>query len=200
MKKEEFLKKLKEELENANINNTNDIIEYYEEIIDDKIEEGITEKEAVSSIGSIDTIIKNELLDRPMTTIIKEKVKDKKEKAEKNGTKPLLIALIILGIPVWVPLLIGLIGIIIGILCSVFGIIIALFASILGIGIASIACLFTCIVSIFTNSGHITLMVFSVGLILAGLVMLLIPFSALITKGIINIIKTLIKGIKKIFV
>lgn len=200
MKKEEFLNKLRDELENANINNVEDIIEYYEEMIDDRIDDGMTEKKAVASIDGIDTIVKNELLDRPMATIIKEKVKDEAEKAEKNGTKTLWLVLLIIGIPVWFPLIIGLLGGLFGLCCGVWGIIIALFATILGLSVAAIACIGTGLISIFTMPTSMTLATITAGIILAGVSMILIPLAVTIAKGMISVIKRLFKAIKGLFV
>ena len=57
MNREEFISKLNESIKNNP--DHNEIISYYFELISDKMEAGMTEEEAVSSLGDIDTIIKN---------------------------------------------------------------------------------------------------------------------------------------------
>lgn len=57
MNREEFINKLNESIKNNP--DHNEIISYYFELISDKMEAGMTEEEAVSSLGDIDTIIKN---------------------------------------------------------------------------------------------------------------------------------------------
>ena len=71
MKKEEFLKKLRKRLDILEEHEVEDILSEYEEYIDEKIENGSTEEEAVSSFGDV-----NELAD--------ELLKAYKVKVEKN--------------------------------------------------------------------------------------------------------------------
>jgi len=56
MKKETFLKKLKKKLEILDETEVNDILTEYEGYIDEKIEAGSTEEEAVASFGDIDEL------------------------------------------------------------------------------------------------------------------------------------------------
>ena len=71
MKKEEYLKKLRKRLDILEEHEVEDILSEYEEYIDEKIENGSTEEEAVSSFGDV-----NELAD--------ELLKAYKVKVEKN--------------------------------------------------------------------------------------------------------------------
>jgi len=61
MTKKTFLKELKEKLNILDENEINDIINEYETIIDDKVKDGITEKEAIESFGNLDEL-SNEIL------------------------------------------------------------------------------------------------------------------------------------------
>ncbi len=57
MNRDEFLKELNDRIKTYP--DHNDIISYYYELISDKIESGMTEEEAVESLGSIGSIVKN---------------------------------------------------------------------------------------------------------------------------------------------
>ena len=50
MKKEEFLSVLKDKLKESKINDTNDIIEYYDEMISEKIESGEKENKIIKDV------------------------------------------------------------------------------------------------------------------------------------------------------
>lgn len=57
MNRDEFLKELNDRIKTYP--DHNDIISYYYELISDKVESGMTEEEAVESLGSIGSIVKN---------------------------------------------------------------------------------------------------------------------------------------------
>lgn len=76
MKKEEFLKKLKEKLEILEENEINDIIEEYNGYIEEKIQHGKSEKEAIKDFGDIDELA---------TELLKAyKINVEKKESEKN--------------------------------------------------------------------------------------------------------------------
>lgn len=63
MNKKEFLEYLKRKLRSFGEENAADAISYYDEIIDDKIKDGMTEEEAVASIGSLDSVAADTVAD-----------------------------------------------------------------------------------------------------------------------------------------
>lgn len=95
MGKEEFLKKIRVECKRFDKTETNKIVAYYDELINDKIEAGLDEEEAVSSLGDIKRIIeaaRSELLF---------------ERSKSKGNFGLKTAVLILGIcatPVLLPI------------------------------------------------------------------------------------------------
>ena len=70
-------------------------LSYYEEMIDDRIEDGMTEEEAVASLEDVSVIAERILMDTPITTLVKTKVKPKK------GWTATAIVLAIIGSPIW---------------------------------------------------------------------------------------------------
>ena len=59
MTKEEFLKLLDSRLDNVTIKDKMETLEYYSEMIDDRIEDGLSMEEAVRDLGDIDDIMRN---------------------------------------------------------------------------------------------------------------------------------------------
>lgn len=99
MTKREFLEKLRESLKGLPLDDIEGKISYYGEMIDDRVEEGMSEEEAVASMESVESIVSSALSEVPLTKIVKEKITPKKT----GDTRTTL--LVILGFPLWFPLL-----------------------------------------------------------------------------------------------
>ena len=100
MTKNEFVFELRKRLNGISKDAIDSRIEFYSEMIDDAMEEGLNEEEAVNKIGSIDEVVNKILEETPLHSIVKEKAKmTRKPKAWE-------IVLLILGFPLWFPLLI----------------------------------------------------------------------------------------------
>ena len=101
MNKREFLEQLKKELSGLPQSDLEDRLTFYGEMIDDRTEEGMTESEAVSGVGTVKEVAAQILSDIPLGKLVKEKVKP-------NRTlKAWEIVLLILGSPVCLSLLIS---------------------------------------------------------------------------------------------
>ena len=74
MTKQEFLSKLRSGLVGLPQNEVEERLEFYSEMIDDRMEEGISEEEAISDIGNVDEIISRIISEIPLTKIVKEKI------------------------------------------------------------------------------------------------------------------------------
>lgn len=122
MNKQEFLTQLKSKLKGLPEQDINRSLEFYSEIIDERIEEGISEEDAVSDIGEVDEIASQIVADTPITKIIKEKIKPKRK------ISAFEIVLLILGSPIWLSLLIAAFAVIFSLYVSFWAIIIALWA------------------------------------------------------------------------
>ena len=100
MKKKEFLKELENNLKGLPQRDIDERVEFYSEMIDDRIEDGKTEEQAVAEIGSIDEVVDQIAKDTSLVRLVKNKITPKK------SISGLGIALLILGFPLWFPLLV----------------------------------------------------------------------------------------------
>lgn len=123
MSKTEFLAELKTALEGLPGDDIEKSLEYYSEMIDDRIEDGLTEEDAVADLGSIDDIRAQIVKDTPITKIIKEKVKPKRR------LSGLEITLLIVGFPIWFSLLASVAATIFSIWVSLWAAVISFYAS-----------------------------------------------------------------------
>ena len=96
MTKKEFLAALRRRLHAVPQAELRERLGFYSEIIDDKMEEGLTEGEAVADVGNVDEIAEQILTE----------VEIPKAKA-KAPASPWQIVLLIIGSPVWLPILIS---------------------------------------------------------------------------------------------
>ena len=94
--KKEFLKDLRRRLIRLPRKELHERLNFYSEIIDDKIEEGITEERAILEIGDVSDIAEQILADVPTVTASKRK-----------SAGPWQKALLIVGAPVWLPIIIS---------------------------------------------------------------------------------------------
>ena len=93
MNKNEFLSLLNNKLKKFPKQEVKERLVFYSEMIDDRVEEGLTEEEAVLEIGNIDDIVNQVSLEM----VDKEIVKEPLNKWE--------LILLIVGAPLWFPLL-----------------------------------------------------------------------------------------------
>ena len=116
MNRNEYLEELKNRLNGLPEEDVDEYLSFYSEIIDDRIEEGLSEEEAVAQTGGIDETVSGILGEYPLSGIMKARMK------RGRRLKPLEILLIILGAPLGLPLL-----------CVAFSMILAFFAVIFSI-------------------------------------------------------------------
>ena len=75
MTKIEFLLELDDRLKGLYEDDREASCQFYGEMIDDRIEDGMSEEEAVADLGSIDDIVKHIIAEIPISRIIKTKMK-----------------------------------------------------------------------------------------------------------------------------
>lgn len=194
MSKQEFLTNLRSKLKGLPEQDINRSLEFYSEMIDERIEEGVLEEDAVSDIGEVDEIAAQILADTPITKLIKEKIKTKKK------ISVFEIVLLILGSPIWLSLLIAAFAVIFSLYVSLWAIIIAFWA----VFVSLIACALGGIVSgialaCFSDkiSGLATI---GAGIVLGGISVFAFLGCKAATKGVVFLTKKFALWIKKCFV
>ena len=106
MNKPQFLIALKRKLSGLPNKEVRERLAFYSEMIDDRMEEGLSEEEAVEAIGSVDELA---------LQIASERFLASKENAEGKSPRKRSgwdIALMAIGSPIWLPLLIAALAVI----------------------------------------------------------------------------------------
>lgn len=136
MTKMEFVLLLHEKLPAVPKDEVEERLSFYVEMIEDRMEEGLSEEEAVAAVGSVEQIAAQILEEIPLGVIVKEKLRTKKQ------PKGWRVALLVLGVPVWLPLLIAAVAVTLSLYISLWAVAISLwavFASLIAVGISGIA-------------------------------------------------------------
>ena len=189
MTKAEFLSELKNRLSSLPDQDVKDRLDFYSEIIDDRIEDGESEEEAVRSLGSMDDIVAKIMEETPLPRIVKKKVKSK----QPSGCA---IALIILGIPVWLPILIALLGVVLSVYAVLWALVLTVLALAVALVISTVALFGAGVVFLFTGRAIQGLFIIGGVMVCAGLGVLAVLLVKYAVKGAVFLGKRAWLGIK----
>lgn len=197
MNKEEFLTTLRSELEKKSVSNIDNMIEYYDEMICDRIEDGMSEEDAINSMDSISTIVNEAVLDKTIPTLMKEKVSKSHKEAKENGHSALWIVLAIVGFPIWLPLLIIFATVILVLFILLWVLVLTCFIVLIAFGLSAIACL---AFPFFAFSFPSFTLCIGFALVLGGLTVLLWKPICALAKALVRLIGDFLKSVKRLFV
>ena len=132
MTKVEFLAALRKALYGLPQEDVEERVAFYAEMIDDSVEEGVSEEEAVAAIGSVEEIAAQIVADTPLTRLVGVKIHRRLSAFE--------IVLLVLGSPIWLALLISAFAVALSlyvvlwsVVVSLWSVFVALAASVLGV-------------------------------------------------------------------
>lgn len=194
MSKQEFLAQLQKGLSGLPQDDIEERLMFYSEMIDDRMEEGLSEGEAVSEIGTVDAIISQIIAEIPLSKILKEKIKPKRT------FKAWEIILLVLGSPVWLPLMIAAFAVILSVYVVLWSVIISLWVvwgSLIGSSLGSVA---SGIIFVFLGNRLTGLATIGIGIFCAGLSIFLFFACKKTSEGILLLTKKIASGIKNRFV
>ena len=167
---------------------------FYSEMIDDRMEEGISEEEAVCEIGSVDEIVSQIIADIPFTKLVREKIKP-------NRTlRPWEIVLLVLGSPVWLSLLIAALAVVIAVYAALWSLIIALWAVELALFCAALGGIAGGIAFAFSGRAAAGITLIGGGIFCSGLSVFLFFGCLAAAKGVLKLTKRIAMGIKNHFI
>ena len=194
MTKQEFLALLQSGLSGLPKADVEERINFYSEMIDDRIDDGLCEQEAVSEMGDPEEIISQIIADYPFSKLVMKKIKPKRK------LTALEIVLIVLGAPLWIPLIIAFFAVIFSVYISLWAIIISLwavFVSFIASAVGGILCGVGFCLTSTTLSG---IALIGASLVLAGLSIFVFYGCKAATKGILWLTKKIFNSIKKCFI
>ena len=193
MNKQQFLNALEVKLCGLPSEDAQKTLDFYAEMIDDRIDDGLSEEDAVAAIGNIHDISNEILKDIPMPKLVKQAAKNSRALSAWE------IVLLILGSPIWLSLIIAAIAVVLSVYVVLWSVIISLYAVFFSLAVCGIAGVF--VFPVFAFMGNTVQGVFLIGcgLVCVGLAILMFMVSNLATKGILWLSRKIWFLIKRCF-
>jgi len=196
MTKTEFLAALENGLAALPREDREKSLDYYGEMIDDRIEEGMSEQEAVEAVGSAEALAAG---------IVAEAMPEEPEGApesaqtaepeQRRGMGAWTIALLILGSPVWLPLLLAGAAVVAAVYVVMWAVVISLYAMTLSFAAGALSGVLGGIVHLVSGKPLPALVLVGLGLACAGFAILAFHLSNLTARGVLAVGKRIAQWI-----
>lgn len=194
MNKLDFLAKLEEKLQPLPDEERAKALEYYFEIIDDRMDCGVSEDEAVRACGDIDQIAEQIIIDTPLTKLVKQKNKTRRRMQTWE------ILLIILGFPIWFSLAVAFFCVLLAISIVLWCVVLCVFVVGIALGASALATCIAAVVLLVQGKFMPALFLLGCAMICAGLTILFFLLGKLCGKGVAKLHKLTFRGIKRCFI
>ena len=190
MNKKEFLRVLSRSLRGMPRTERAQSLEYYGEMIQDRMEEGLSEEEAVARLGSADEIARQILESNGV-------------QGKNRGRAPVwmiaLIALIVLGSPLWLTLLFAFLAVVLAAYIVAWSLIAALYAVLLGMAVCGPFGALCFVAETVKGTFVLAALLLGAGCVLLGLALLALPWINRATVAVARASAWCAQGILRIF-
>lgn len=193
MNQQEFLQALESQIAILPETERRKSLDYYAEMIADIMEDGLSEEQAIERLGPMEDISREILAGASMSTLVKARTARKKYSAGE-------VILIILGAPLWLPLLISVIAVILSVYVVIWAIVACLYAGVVGLGAGFLGALVGAVSALIRGNALQGVFFFGAASLLAGLTLLLLMVSNRIAYVLIRISARWTKKIKLLLI
>jgi len=194
MNKLDFVLQLTEKLNFLPFDEVEERVDFYAEMIDDRMEEGLSEEEAVREIGDLDGIVAQILADTPFSKLVKEKIKSKRRL---NAGE---IVLLVFGSPIWLSLGIAAFAVILSLYISLWAVIISLWSVFVSVAACSLGGILACVIFAAGGNGASGAAMLAAGIVCVGLSIFLFYGCKAATAGTLILTKKMALWTKNIFI
>ena len=193
MNKQEFLTRLREGLAGLPQEEISERVTFYHEMIEDRVEDGLSEEEAVAEIGPVEDVIRQIVAETPLPKLVKEKIKPNRR------LRAWEIVLLVLGSPLWLALLIAGFAVILAVYVVIWAVVASLWAVELSLAVSALGCLAAGVIVICQGDATRGLLAVAAALVLAGLSIFGFYACRALTRGAAWLTKKIALGIKSLF-
>ena len=194
MNKAEFLQELKQRIQEYPTEETEKSMDYYAEMIADRMEDGMSEAEAVASLGPVEQIAEQIKCELPITTLVKQKTK---EKTKGKKMPAWAIVLLVLGFPLWGSVAIFILSIVLMFYAIIWSCDIVLWSLVFTFGTFALSGIVGFFYCLFKAAFGFALVYLGIALFMAGIGIFTFLGTLLTTKGICRGTKWCFLQIKK---
>lgn len=177
MNKQKFLAELRQGLTGLAREELEERLLFYSEMIDDRMEEGLSEQEAVRAIGSVDEIVAQIVMEIPFAELFKQKIKPRR------ALRAWEIVLLLLGAPIWLSLLIAVFAVVLSLFAVLWSAIVSAWAVFASLALSVIGLVPMGIVMATGAGGAAGLVAVGAGLACVGLSIFSFFGCKAVTKG-----------------
>ena len=167
--------------------------DFYCEMIDDMMEDGMSEASAVEKLGDPRSAAEKVLQDTPLPTLVRSRVRPS------GGWTAATIVLLILGSPIWMALLIAFFAVVLSAYVVIWTLIITLFGVVAAIGAAGLGAV---VLLVWLVPGGLAagLMIAGCGIALLGLAVFAFVGAVYAAKGLVKVTGALARWIRSLFI
>ena len=194
MNKTEFLAALERALRGLPQKDVEERLAFYGELIDDRMEEGLSEEEAVAERGSVDEIAKQTLADIPLSRLVKERVKPNR------ALRAWEIVLVVGGLPLWFPLLLAAAVVVLALYIVLWALVIVLWAVEISLWACALGGIVAAVFYFVKGTALQGIVMLGAALVCAGLSIFLFFGCVAASKGVVILAKKIARGLKSLFV
>lgn len=175
MNRNEFMNEIRSRLTGLPEADIQKTLDFYNEALEDRMEDGLSEDQAVEALGTPAEIADKVLMETPIPTLLKA------QPAIEPGRKIKAweIVLIVLGAPIWLPVAIVLFAVVLLLGIAIVAVVLALIFAVFAAAISGVVAAFGSLVGIIMGEGARGLLEFAAALLIVGIaVLLFIPIKA----------------------
>ena len=189
MTKEKFIELLRKSLSPLPKEEREERLTFYSEMIDDRMEEGVGEEEAVALVGSVEEIARQ---------ILAESNVEPKAKSRRHF-RAWEIVLLVLGSPLWIALLGAAFAVVLAVLAVLWSAVVSFWAAFASIAASAFGVIVGAVVFAATGGGIVSVAMFGAAMVCAGLAVFAFFGCKAATKGAAFLSKWTVVGIVRFF-
>lgn len=163
MHKQEFLAQLRKGLSGLPQADIEERLTFYSEMLEDRMEEGFSEEEAVSAAGPVSEIVAQAVADIPLARLARERIRPRRR------PKAWEIVLLALGFPIWLSLGVAAIAVILAVYVSLWAVLVSLWAVFAALAVCAVGSVPACVILAAGGSGAPGAAMLAAGIVCAGL-------------------------------
>ncbi len=194
MSKQAFLTQLRKGLSGLPQDDIEERLTFYSEMIEDQMEEGLSEEEAVLAAGTVDEIVTQIVAETSLSKIAKERIKSTRRLNVGE------IVLLVLGSPLWLSLGIAAFAVILSLYIAFWALIISLWAVFSSLAACSIGGVLTCVIFTVGGNGVSGVAILAAGIVCAGLSIFMFYGCKAVTDGTLILTKKMAIWTKNCFI
>lgn len=172
-------------------------VDYYNEIICDRMEDGMTEEEAVAALGNIDEIISNVMYEQPIQNLIKASVTGTEDKKHMNIG---WLILLIVGSPIWLSLTLAFLSVMLAVYIVVWTMVFVVYVTSASFAIAGVTSVIGGLIFFAFYPAPTAICTIGIGFVCAALAIFIGISCKYVTKGAVKFTSMGIHAIKTIVI